>query len=128
MAKIETTLPSPIFVVPIFATKVPVFPISKVPASFSSIYVPRKPSPIAVVTVVTIRARVDILKIALADKEKSKFKHVITIFFTIAKVPASLSPIYVPRKPSPVTTDYIHTRLDIFVQSLVILCLTGQIN
>ena len=47
------------------------------------------------------------------EKEKSAFKPVTTTVFPSAKVPACLLSISVPRKPSTVTTDYIHPRLDI---------------
>ena len=41
------------------------------------------------------------------EKEKTPFQPVTTTIFPSAKLPAILSSIYVPSKPSPVTTDYI---------------------
>ena len=70
--------------------------------------------PIATVTVVTTRESVEILTRAPIVKEKSSFKTVTTTFLPSDKVPDSLSSIYVPSKKSPVTTDYIHPRIDIF--------------
>ena len=42
-------------------------------------------------------------------RKKSLFKPVTTTVFPSTKVPASLSSIYVPKKKSTVTTDYIIT-------------------
>ena len=47
------------------------------------------------------------------DKRKTPRKTVTTKVFPSAIVPASLSSIYVPRKPSPVTTDYIIPTVEI---------------
>ena len=44
---------------------------------------------------------------------ETPFKPGTTTVFPSAKVPACLLSISVPRKPSTVTTDYIHPRLDI---------------
>ena len=65
-------------------------------------------------TVVTTIPPVDIVTIIPVEKGESLFQPVTTTVFTSAKVPASLSPIYVPRKQSPVQTDYIIPRVDIF--------------
>ena len=47
------------------------------------------------------------------QKEKLPFQSVTTKFFPSSKVPSSLSSIYVPMKPSPVTTDCIHPKTKI---------------
>ena len=89
------------------------FPGAKLPYSLSSIFLPRKLSPIAAVTVVATRAPVDIVTRVPIEKEEPPFQSITTTFLPSAKVPASLSSISVPRKPFPVTTDYIHPRLEI---------------
>ena len=48
------------------------------------------------------------------EKGKSPFQPVTTTVFTSAKVPSSLSSISLSRKPSPVITDFINPRLDVF--------------
>ena len=48
------------------------------------------------------------------DKGKTPFQYVDTTVLPRAKILASLSSVYVPRKPSPVTTEYIHPRLESF--------------
>ena len=48
------------------------------------------------------------------EKGKTPFQPVTTTVLPSDKDPASLSSISVLRKPSPVTTDYIHPRLYIF--------------
>ena len=88
-------------------------PSAKVPDILSSIYAPSKPSNIDAVTVVEIIAPVNITTRAPTNKEKTIFQPVTTTVFPSANYPASLSSIYVPRKWSPVTTDYIHTIVDI---------------
>ena len=57
----DTALFSSIAAFPIVATKYPVFTSAQVPAGLSLIYIPRKPSPIAAVTIVTAIAPVEIL-------------------------------------------------------------------
>ena len=47
------------------------------------------------------------------ENGKSLFSPVTTTILPSAKVPASLSPISVPRKKSPSRTDYIIPRVDI---------------
>ena len=49
-------------------------------------------------------------------KGETPFQPVTTTVSTRAKYTASLSSIYVARKPSLVTTDYIHPRVDINVR------------
>ena len=61
--------------------------------------------------VVVTRFPVEIVTISQPDKGKSLFQTVTTKFSPSAKVPASLSPISVPRKQSPVKTYYIITRV-----------------
>ena len=48
--------------------------------------------------------------------KKHHFNIITTTFLPSSKVPANLSSIYEPSKPSPVTTYYIITRYDIFGQ------------
>ena len=71
------------------------------------------PSPTAEVPVIVTIAPVEIVTRSPIEKEKTVFQPVTTTVFPIAKVPASLSSIYVLRKPSPVTTDYITTSVEI---------------
>ena len=66
-------------------TKAPVFPNAKVPSDLSSIYVPRTPSPIVVVTVVAKRAPIDIGKRAPTEKLKAPFQPVITTVCQVIK-------------------------------------------
>ena len=84
----ETALFLSIAAVPIVATKYPVFPSAKVPASLPSIYISRKPSPISAATLVTTRVPVEIMKISPTEKEKSPFQPILTTVFPSAKVPA----------------------------------------
>ena len=67
-AQMETYIFSPISVVPIIATKSPVFPSSQVPAILSSIYTSRRLSIIFVVTVVATRSPVEIVTRAPIEK------------------------------------------------------------
>ena len=62
--------------------------------------------------VVTIKP-VDVVKIAPIKKFKTTFQPVTTTVFPSNKVPASLSSISVPRKPSPVrmTISFLELRL-----------------
>ena len=53
------------------------------------------------------------MKIIPIEKGKSLFQPITTTVLPSAKVPPSLSSIYVPRKQSTVTTDYIIPRVDI---------------
>ena len=86
-------------------TKALVFRSDKVPASLSPVYLPRKLLPIDAVTVVATRAPI--------EKGKTPFQPVTTTVLPSDKDPASLSSISVLRKPSPVTTDYIHPIFEI---------------
>ena len=49
-------------------------------------------------TLFSTKLPVDIVTRAPIDKEKSLFQPVTTTFFSSAKLPASISSIYVPRK------------------------------
>ena len=60
---------------------------------------------ISAISVVSTISPFEIVTIAPIKKGKTTFQPVTTTFFTSAKVPASLSSIYLPRKPSPVKTD-----------------------
>ena len=64
-------------------------------------------------TVFSTIQSVNILKRRPIDKGKSLFQTVTTTFLSSAKVPASLSSIYVTRKQSTLKTNYIIPRVDI---------------
>ena len=112
-AKIETALFASIAAVPIVATKYIVFQSAQVPDSLSSISTSRKPPHIAEVTVIATRSHTEIMSRWPIEKGKQLFQPVTTTFLSSDKEPASLSYIYVPRKQSPLTTDYIITIVDI---------------
>ena len=112
-ARIDTYLKSSIVTETIVATMSQVFPSAKVPASLSSIYVPRKPSPIAAVTIVVTIVPVKVVTRSPIEKEKTPFRPVTTTVFPGAKDPACLTYISVPIKQLPVTTDCINPRFKI---------------
>ena len=66
-------------------------------------------------TIVLTRVLIDIVTKIPIERVKVLFQPVTTKLFPTAKVHAILSLIYVPRKNSPVTTDHIIPRVDIFV-------------
>ena len=59
------------------------------------------------------RSTVDIMARSPIEKEKTPIQPVTTTYFPSARVPVSLSPIYVPRKSPAVANDYITHIVDI---------------
>ena len=96
-------------------TKYPIDTAKPSPSATAAIET-SKPSPIASVHVVDKISSVYIVTREPIDKIKTPFQPVTTTFLPSSKVPANLSSIYEPSKPSPVTTYYIITRYDIFGQ------------
>ena len=90
-AHIDTAVQSPIYAVPIVATKYQVFPSVQVPSSSFSISTSRKPSPIDAVTLVSTKSTVDIVTRRPINKEKSLSQSVTNTVLPNANVPASLS-------------------------------------
>ena len=83
-----------------------------VPASLSSISVKGNNSLFDVVTVVVSIEPVKVITGVPTKKENTRFEPCTTVVSSIAKYPASLSLIYLARKPSPMTTDYICPRVE----------------
>ena len=70
-----------------------------------------KSSSISAVNIVSTIAPVDIVTRRLIEKVKSLFQPVATTFLPSYRVPDSLLSVFLPRKQSPVTTDYIIPRV-----------------
>ena len=85
-------------------TKAPI-DTDKPSPSAAAIIETTEPSPSDEVPAVATRAPVEVVKRTPIYKGKTPFQPVTNTFFPSAKLPSSLSSIYVPRKPSPDTTD-----------------------
>ena len=93
-------------------TKAPI-DTDKPSPSAAAIIETTEPSPSDEVPAVATRAPVEVVKRTPIYKGKTPFQPVTNTFFPSAKLPSSLSSIYVPMKPSPVTTDCIHPKTKI---------------